>query len=101
MKLPCRHLLALGLTIDRDKEKTSQVQELGKCDNVISTFMGSLNMKRWRSPNAVGGSNDHFGGNELADGAIFEDTDLLAWNQSDGVDLEAPDAVTPLRTGAK
>ena len=57
--------------------------------------MTSLIMKRWRSPNADGGSNDHFGGYELTRGTIFEDTDLLAWNQSGNVDLEVPDAVTP------
>ena len=64
------------------QEKTSQVQELGDCDNLIPVFMRSLTMKRWRSPIADEGINDHFGGNELASGTIFEDTDLLAWNQS-------------------
>ena len=32
MKLPSRHVLALGLTIDRDKDKSAQEQEISDCE---------------------------------------------------------------------
>ena len=87
-KLPCRHVLTLGLTIYRDKCKTAQLREFGISNNLLSLLIKALVMDRLQSPHTHERVDQNNADTASIHNDILPDVHLLTWSEKEGVDLD-------------
>ena len=99
MKLPCRHILAIALSIDKDEEKIAQCARLVQGTSLLILIIRYLVDDRWLFPDRDVYSvlrNKIVPQKPIPALSLSDDSELQQWHESGGANLGS--VLTPKST---